>query len=251
MSFWGRGKKTLEFGEHAEFIWKILEFLGFDRPINWLIYAAGSGMSGYLAGIASWPPIGIFLAVIGAGVGLSLMYAIIHRLNHYTSPNAMGVSDMDRITINASEIYSQTRKLPDGEYIEWLVPIHFTKSCIQCRVKYHVKKSIDDRTQYAEFSSLGEKTEDFLAGESRDIGMITIPINKKVMPSFSLAHVKLPAREQAYVPSENIIEYSVVKADAPDAPAKVYRVPLRLIAQPGNNPPQVKIGVIETIISKV
>jgi hypothetical protein len=87
MSFWRHGKTALEVGEHAEFIWKILDFLGFDRPINWLLYIAGGGVSGYLADMAYWSPIWIFLAVIGAGVGLSLVYAAIHWLPRGT-PNA-------------------------------------------------------------------------------------------------------------------------------------------------------------------
>jgi hypothetical protein len=68
----------LGIGEHAEFIWACLNWLGLTKPINWLGYAFGSGMSGYLADAANWSPIWVFLAVIGVGAVLCLAYGIIH-----------------------------------------------------------------------------------------------------------------------------------------------------------------------------
>jgi len=78
MRYWKRALSLLGLGEHAEFIWRIFEFFGFDRPLNWVLYGVGSGVSGYLANIANWPPIGVFLAAISAGAGFSIAYAGIH-----------------------------------------------------------------------------------------------------------------------------------------------------------------------------
>lgn len=79
MPYWKRALSLLGLGEHAEFIWGIFDFLGLTKPLNWLLYGAGGGVSGYLADIANWSPISIFLAVIGAGAGLSVVYGAWHH----------------------------------------------------------------------------------------------------------------------------------------------------------------------------
>jgi hypothetical protein len=78
MVLWKRVLTLLGFGEHAEFIWSILDLFGLTKPINWLLYISGGGVGGYLARMEDWPPIVIFLVVIATGVGLSIVYGVLH-----------------------------------------------------------------------------------------------------------------------------------------------------------------------------
>lgn len=68
----------LGIGEHAEFIWEILDWLGLTKPLNWFIYLMGGGVGGYFAKAAALPPIVIFLCVITAGLALAFTYAFLH-----------------------------------------------------------------------------------------------------------------------------------------------------------------------------
>jgi hypothetical protein len=94
MRFIKRILALLGLGEHAEFIWNILDWFGLTKPINWVFYGIGSGVSGLFAAMADWPPIGIFLAVIGAGAGLSIVYAGFHYVQSTQTmvPAISGVS---------------------------------------------------------------------------------------------------------------------------------------------------------------
>jgi hypothetical protein len=78
MRLWRRALTVLGLGEHAEFIWRVLDWLGLTNPINWVVYSAGGGLSGYFASLANLSAVEIFLAVIGAGAGLSVAYAGLH-----------------------------------------------------------------------------------------------------------------------------------------------------------------------------
>jgi hypothetical protein len=80
-----RALTLLGLGEHIEFIWGILDLFGLTKPINWFIYGSGGGVSGYLAHAAEWSPAEIFLAVIGAGAGLSVAYAGLHFVSLHSS----------------------------------------------------------------------------------------------------------------------------------------------------------------------
>ncbi len=68
----------LGIGEHAEFIWEILDWLGLTKPLNWFIYLMGGGVGGYFAKAAALPPIVIFQCVITAGLALAFTYAFLH-----------------------------------------------------------------------------------------------------------------------------------------------------------------------------
>ena len=81
-AMWKRFLALLGIAEHTQFIWGICDFFGLTRPINWLLYTAGGSVSGYLADMANWPPISIFLAVIGTGAGLSVVYAAWNLTRH-------------------------------------------------------------------------------------------------------------------------------------------------------------------------
>jgi hypothetical protein len=166
MPQWKQVLTGLGLGEHAEFIWNVLDWFGLTKPVNWIFYGAGGGVSGYFASLANWSAVEIFLAVIGAGAGLSVAYAGLHYVATHPRPkNGLPSEQHRQIEVAASpaepDITASDAYLQILEHSEWtLEQRRITTDTTHLRrdwLEFRLDKEIHRALRNSELEAWGEE----------------------------------------------------------------------------------------------